>query len=128
MMGLKEFAERLSADSAFAEHYRRLSSEAAVVEQAQKDGYAVTADDLAELPQDPGDGRIGDDELDSVAGGYVPSQTKCPTCGLWLDFGQSCPFCALRDLANPGFPDKPGPSNPGPNKPGPVIDPLKPSL
>jgi len=93
---LKEFTERLAADSAFAEHYRGLTSQAAVVQQAQKDGYAVTADDLAELLQAARDGQIGDEELDSVTGGWAldlvlntsPTGRRrrravigCPTCG-----------------------------------------------
>jgi len=92
-MGLKEFAERLAADSAFAEHYRGLTSQAAVVEQAHKDGYAVTADDLAELLNAAGDGQISDEELDGVAGGT--GATKCPKCGRSMPNVGECKMCEL---------------------------------
>jgi len=64
-MGIKEFAEKLSADSAFAENYSGLEDAAAVVEQAIKDGYTITAEEVTELAN----GMISDEELDGVTGG-----------------------------------------------------------
>ena len=64
-MGIKEFAKKLSADSAFAENYNGLKDAAAFVEQAKKDGYTITAEEATELAN----GKISDEVLDGVTGG-----------------------------------------------------------
>ena len=64
-MGIKEFAEKLSADSAFAENQNGLKDAAAFIEQAIKDGYTITAEEVAELAN----GKISDEELNGVTGG-----------------------------------------------------------
>jgi len=102
-MRLKEFTERLAADRAFAEHYRGLTGQAAVVEQAQKDGYAVTAEDLAELLQAARDGQISDEELDSVTGGGMLDFMfkTCPTGGRKRRAVIGCPTCGTTILQPP---------------------------
>ena len=71
-MGIKEFVKKLSADSAFAENYNGLKDVAAVVEQAIKDGYTITAEEVTELAN----GKISDEELDGVTGGMEFAVSK----------------------------------------------------
>ena len=82
-MGIKEFAEKLNTDSAFAENYSGLKGAAAFVEQAKKDGYTVTAEEIIEMAKTVVDGKINDEELDSVTGGGIMDSLfrTCPKCG-----------------------------------------------
>ena len=79
-MGIKELIEKIKEDEAFANKYSGLADTAAFVEQAKKDGYTITAEELAKLAKPAADGKISDDELESVAGGNTTTTQKCRKC------------------------------------------------
>ena len=89
-MGIKEFFEKLNTDSAFAENYSGLKDAAAFIEQAKKDGYTITAEEVTKMLKAAADGKVSDEELDNVTGGGFLSRT-CPTCGKTM--GSICFEC-----------------------------------
>lgn len=80
-MNIKEIAEKLKTDKAFAEKYAGLKGIDAILSQAKTDGYDVTKEDVEAVIREMGikSGELTETELAAVAGGN--DKDNCPQCG-----------------------------------------------
>lgn len=62
-MGIKEFSEKVKADSAFAAKFKNAKTPAQIVELAKAEGYNFTVEDIKAVS------NLSDADLDGVAGG-----------------------------------------------------------
>ena len=70
-MGISELLKRFETDEGFSANYKGLADADAVIEQARKDGYSVTKEEIEALRAQKQNAELSDDELGAVAGGGV---------------------------------------------------------
>jgi predicted ribosomally synthesized peptide with nif11-like leader len=74
-MGLTELLQRLSEDKEFENKFKELDSVDAFVEQAEKEGFSISENDVEALRlevqyRESGSAELPDDQLESIAGGF----------------------------------------------------------
>ena len=94
-MKLTDLIKKLSEDKEFEARYRELDDIEAVLHQASKDGYSITAEDVETLRceaeyNESGRAELSDDMMEDVAGGTMAG----------LDAPPSWPQQWLRSLFN----------------------------
>ena len=105
-MALTELIKKLSEDKEYEAKYRELTSIDAFTEQAAKDGYSITAEDVEALRRESeyretGRTELSDEMLDDVAGGTmvgIPLQTSWLLAWLRSIFGGNHEKCAIPEV------------------------------
>ena len=76
-MNLKDLIKRFNEDQDFEAKFMELDSEETISEFIAKEGYSISPDDILALHREleyleTGRAELSDDELDQVAGGFMP--------------------------------------------------------